>query len=122
MTRMRTENPWDVSRSTGGKLSDAFIFFGATGDLAYKKIFPALHNMVRHGTLSCPIIGIAKAGWNLEQLRARAFDSIQANGGGIDEAVFGQLVKQLHYIDGDYADPEVFSHLRKEIGKATSPI
>ena len=122
MTQMRTDNPWDIDRSTGRKLSDAFVFFGATGDLAYKKIFPALHNMVRHGTLTCPIIGIAKAGWNLEQLRARARDSIQTNGGGVDESVFAQLVKQLHFIDGDYNDPEVFSKLRKEIGNANSPI
>jgi glucose-6-phosphate 1-dehydrogenase len=122
MTQMRTDNPWDIDRSTGRKLSDAFVFFGATGDLAYKKIFPALHNMVRHGTLTCPIIGIAKAGWNLEQLRARARDSVQTNGGGVDESVFAQLVKQLHFIDGDYNDPEVFSKLRKEIGDANSPI
>ena len=66
---VETENPWEVKNRAGTKRSDAFVFFGATGDLAYKKIFPALHNMTRHGTLQCPVIGIAKSGWNLEQLR-----------------------------------------------------
>jgi glucose-6-phosphate 1-dehydrogenase len=119
---LRIDNPWEIDRGTGGKLSDAFVFFGATGDLAYKKIFPALHNMVRHGTLKNPIVGIAKAGWNLDQLRERARDSIQTNGGGVDEPVFAQLVKQLDYIDGDYADPSTFTKLRQKMGSATSPI
>ncbi|HEY3618471.1 MAG TPA: glucose-6-phosphate dehydrogenase, partial [Candidatus Sulfotelmatobacter sp.] len=119
---LRIDNPWEIDRGTGFKLSDAFVFFGATGDLAYKKIFPALHNMVRHGALNNPIVGIAKAGWNLDQLRERARDSIQTNGGGVDEPVFAQLVKQLDYIDGDYADPGTFTRLRQKMGSATSPI
>jgi glucose-6-phosphate 1-dehydrogenase len=119
---LRIDNPWEIDRGTGFKLSDAFVFFGATGDLAYKKIFPALHNMVRHGALNNPIVGIAKAGWNLDQLRERARDSIQTNGGGVDEPVFAQLVKQLDYIDGDYADPGTFTKLRQKMGSATSPI
>jgi glucose-6-phosphate 1-dehydrogenase len=67
-------------------LSDAFAFFGAPGDLAYKKIFPALHNRVRQGTLKVPVIGIAKSGWSIDQLRERARDSIEEFGGGVDEA------------------------------------
>lgn len=117
-----TDNPWEVRTRSGTKSSDAFVFFGATGDLAYKKIFPALHNMVRHGTLQCPVIGIAKSGWDPENLRQRAHDSIQTHGGGVDEAVFAQLSKQLHYVDGDYADPLTFAKLRRELGNASSPI
>ena len=117
-----TDNPWEVKARSGTKSSDAFVFFGATGDLAYKKIFPALHNMVRHGTLQCPVIGIAKSGWDLEKLRQRAHDSIETHGGGVDEAVFAKLAKQLHYVDGDYADPSTFAKLRQELGNASSPI
>jgi len=117
-----TENPWEVKHSADTKRSDAFVFFGATGDLAYKKIFPALHNMARHGTLQCPVIGIAKSGWTLEQLRQRAHDSIQEHGGGVDPAVFSQLAKQLHYIDGDYSDPSMFAKLRAQLGNASAPI
>ena len=116
------DNPWEIGRQANNQISDAFVFFGATGDLAYKKIFPALHNMVRHGTLRCPVIGIAKSGWNLEKLLQRAHESIQLWGGGIDEAAFAQLSKQLHYIDGDYADRSTFAQLRKELGNASRPI
>lgn len=120
--RTKTDNPWDAENVSGGTISDAFVFFGATGDLAYKKVFPSLYNMLRHGTLKCPVIGVAKAGWNLEQLRERARESIQSNGNGMDEGIFAQLVRQLHYIDGDYADPITFTKLRRELGKATSPV
>src|SRR5215475_7102575 len=71
--------------------SDALVFFGATGDLAYKKIFPALQNMIRRGTLNVPVIGVAKSDWGLEQLRARARDSLKTHGGGVDEAAFDKL-------------------------------
>ena len=120
--RLRTENPWDLENHNGGKLSDAFVFFGATGDLAYKKIFPALHNMVKRGTLKCPVIGVAKSGWTVDQLRDRAKESIEANGGGVDDAAFSQLAKLLHYIDGDYGDANTFVKLRQELGKAACPI
>jgi glucose-6-phosphate 1-dehydrogenase len=106
---------------TGALESDAFVFFGATGDLAYKKIFPALHSMVRRGTLTVPVIGVAKSGWTLDQLRKRAGDSIQAFGGGVDDAAFTQLIGLLHYIDGDYSDPATFSALRKQLGAAMRP-
>ena len=104
-----------------GAESDAFVFLGATGDLAYKKIFPALHNMVRRGTLTVPVIGIAKSGWSIDQLQARARESIEKFGTGFDDAAFAQLIRQLHYIDGDYADQATFSTLRKLLGNAQRP-
>src|ERR1700752_911974 len=84
--------------------SDAFVFFGATGDLAYKKIFPALQAMARRGPLDLPVIGVAKQGWTLDQLRARARDSVEKHG-GLDPAPFAQLESRLRYVDGDYGDP-----------------
>lgn len=108
-------------RPTGVPPSDAFVFFGATGDLAYKKIFPALHNMVRRGTLNVPVIGVAKSGWTIEQLRKRAHDSIEEFGGGVQDKAFTALLGLLRYIDGDYSDPKTFSALRKELGSAERP-
>ena len=87
--------------------SDALVFFGATGDLAYKKIFPALQAMVKRGHLNVPVIGVAKAGWNLDQLRARARDSLEKHG-GVDPAAFDKLCGLLRYVDGDYNDPATF--------------
>src|SRR3989442_9994879 len=84
--------------------SDAFVFFGATGDLAYKKIFPALQAMGKRGHLDVPIIGVAKAGWSREQFEARAKDSLETHG-GLDPAAFGKLRGLLRYVDGDYQDP-----------------
>jgi len=102
--------------------SDALVFFGATGDLAYKKIFPALQAMVRRGTLDMPVIGVAKAGWTLEQLKARAQDSLEKHGGGVDPDAFRKLVGMLNYIDGDYADIATFTALRKALGDAQRPL
>src|SRR5262245_65238679 len=102
--------------------ADALVFFGATGDLAHKKIFPALVAMVRRGHLNVPVVGVAKAGWTLEQLRARARDSIATHGGGVDEAQFAKLVALLRYVDGDYHDPATFRTLRKELGGAARPV
>ncbi|MEO8840380.1 MAG: glucose-6-phosphate dehydrogenase [Kofleriaceae bacterium] len=101
--------------------SDAFVFFGATGDLAYKQIFPALQALVRTGRLTVPIIGVAKAGWTVEQLRERARKSL-AEHGGVDEAAFAKLVTLLKYVDGDYADLATFTALRKELGDAKHPV
>jgi len=101
--------------------SDAFVFFGATGDLAHKKIFPALQNMVRQGTLDVPVIGVAKSGWNVEQLRERARDSIIKYGGGIDEPSFQKLCEQLDYLDGDYKDDKTYELLRAKLGDARLP-
>ncbi|HVE88706.1 MAG TPA: glucose-6-phosphate dehydrogenase (NADP(+)), partial [Burkholderiaceae bacterium] len=101
--------------------SDAFVLFGATGDLAYKKIFPALQAMIRHGELDVPIIGIARAGWSLEKLRARAHDSLQ-NNGGVDAVAFAKLAAQLRFVDGDYAQPATYQQLRQALGGAKRPL
>jgi glucose-6-phosphate 1-dehydrogenase len=101
--------------------ADALVFFGATGDLAYKKIFPSLQGMIQRGFLTVPVIGVAKSGWSVEQLRDRARKSLQENGGGVDEAAFAKLVTLLKYIDGDYADPNTFTKLRQALGGAKHP-
>ena len=100
--------------------SDALVFFGATGDLAYKKIFPSLQAMLKRGHLNAPVIGVAKAGWNLDQLRARAKDSLEKHG-GLDAAAFEKLSSLLRYVDGDYGDAGTFEALRKELGDAAQP-
>ena len=100
--------------------SNALVFFGATGDLAYKKIFPALQAMAKRGHLNVPVIGVAKAGWNLDQLRARAHDSLEKHG-GINPAAFEKLCGLLRYVDGDYKEPATFQSLRKELGSAQQP-
>ena len=101
--------------------SDALAFFGATGDLAYKKIFPALHAMARRGHLEFPVIGVAKSGWNLDQLRARARESIEKHGGGVDDVAFKRLIARLRYIDGDYQDPTTYTALLKAMNGAQCP-
>jgi glucose-6-phosphate 1-dehydrogenase len=100
--------------------SDALVFFGATGDLAYKKIFPALQAMVKRGALDVPVIGVAKSGWGLEQLQARARDSVEKHGGH-DAAAFDKLMELLRYVDGDYSDSGTFASLRKVLGAAARP-
>jgi glucose-6-phosphate 1-dehydrogenase len=100
--------------------SDALVFFGATGDLAYKKIFPSLQAMVKRGHLNVPVVGVAKAGWNLDQLRARAKDSVEKHG-GLDPAAFEKLNSLLRYVDGDYQDPATFTALRNELKDAKHP-
>jgi glucose-6-phosphate 1-dehydrogenase len=102
--------------------SDAFAFFGATGDLAYKMIFPALQSMIRRGHLDVPIVGVAKAGFTLEQLRERARASLIEHGGGVDETAFKKLVGLLHYVEGDYNDGATFDELRRQLGAAARPI
>jgi len=100
--------------------SDALVFFGATGDLAYKKIFPALQAMARRGHLDVPVVGVAKAGFTLEKLRARARDSVTEHG-GLDPAAFAQLESRLRYVDGDYRDPSTYATLRAALGDARRP-
>ncbi len=102
--------------------SNALAFFGATGDLAYKKIFPALHAMARRGHLNFPVIGVAKSGWDLEKLRERARDSIGKYGGGVDEKAFTALVNRLGYVDGDYKDAATFESVRRKLGDEMNPI
>jgi glucose-6-phosphate 1-dehydrogenase len=100
--------------------SDALVFFGATGDLAYKKIFPSLQAMAQRGHLDVPVIGVAKAGWGLDQLKARARDSVEQHG-GLHPAAFDKLCGLLRYVDGDYQDPATFQTLRKELDSAQRP-
>ena len=100
--------------------SDALVFFGATGDLAYKKIFPSLQAMLKRGNLKVPVIGVAKAGWNLDQLKARAKDSLEKHG-GLDPAAFEKLSSLLRYVDGDYNDAATFQAIKKELGSAQQP-
>ena len=101
--------------------SDALVFFGATGDLAYKKIFPALQAMIQRGELSMPIIGMARAGWNLDKLRERAYDSLVHNG-GVDADAFAKLSAQLRYVDGDYRDPATYERLKQLLGDVKRPL
>jgi glucose-6-phosphate 1-dehydrogenase len=101
--------------------SDALVFFGATGDLAYKKIFPALQALVRDGDLDIPVIGVARAGWTDDQLRDRVRDSLE-HGGGVDEAAFAKLSARLKYIDGDYKDPATFERLKQALAGIHRPL
>ncbi|MDA8433461.1 MAG: glucose-6-phosphate dehydrogenase [Nitrospiraceae bacterium] len=101
--------------------SDAFVFFGATGDLAYKQIFPALQALIREGRLNVPIIGVAKSGWDLERLRQRAKDSLEKHG-GVDEEAFRKLSSLLRYIDSDYTDESTYRELRRVLGEARQPL
>ncbi len=101
--------------------SDALVFFGATGDLAYKKIFPALQALVRRGRLDVPIVGVAKSGWTLEQLVARAKDSL-TTAGQFHQEDFAKLASKLRYVDGDYADPRTFAEVRTQLGGAERPL
>lgn len=101
--------------------SDAFVFFGATGDLAYKKIFPALHAMVRRGHLNVPVIGVAKSGWDIDRLKQRMRDSLEEHG-SVDEDAFARLGGLLRYVDGDYRDSGTFEALRRELGSAERPV
>jgi len=101
--------------------SDALVFFGATGDLAFKKIFPALQAMIKRGHLDVPVIGVAKASWNLDQFKARARASLEQHGGGVDRAAFDKLCQLLHYVDGDYKDPATFKGVRAALGDRRRP-
>ena len=96
-------------------------FFGATGDLAYKKIFPALQAMIRRGDLAMPIIGMARAGWTLDKLRERARDSLKDNG-GVDADAFAKLSAQLQYVGGDYHDPATYDRLKQALNGAARPL
>ena len=101
--------------------SDALVFFGATGDLAYKKIFPALQSMAKRGKLDFPVIGVAKSGWGLPQLLDRAKASVTEYG-GLDEQAFNTLASRLRYVDGDYGDSATFAQLKNELGAAKRPV
>jgi len=102
--------------------SDALVFFGATGDLAYKKIFPALYNMTKKGELRVPVIGVASSPWSLDDLRKRAHESIEEHGGGVDDqAAFTKLTESMQYVDGDYREDKTYAAIRAALGKAKRP-
>jgi glucose-6-phosphate 1-dehydrogenase len=106
---------------THAQVSDALVFFGATGDLAFKQIFPSLQGLVRRGHLDMPIIGVAKAGWSLDDLKARARESLEQHG-EFNEADFAPLAARLRYVDGDYRDRATFEQLRHALGTAEHPL
>ncbi len=101
--------------------SDALVLFGATGDLAYKQIFPALYALSRRGRLDIPVIGVARGDWTVEQLRARARESIAAQG-DLDAEAFSRFAERLHYVAGDYRDAATFDALRRTLGPAERPL
>jgi glucose-6-phosphate 1-dehydrogenase len=101
--------------------SDGLVIFGASGDLAHKKIFPALQAMMRRGQLDVPVVGVARSDWTLEQFRAHAREGIQRHG-RFDEAVFAKLRERLRYVRGEYDEPATFAALHKELGGATRPV
>jgi glucose-6-phosphate 1-dehydrogenase len=103
-----------------GRHSDAFVFFGATGDLAFKKIFPSLQAMAKRGHLSVPVIGVGRSAWTADQLRKRARESLEKHG-GVDSAGFEKLSGLLRYVSVDYADPTGFQALRQGLGAAQRP-
>ena len=104
-----------------GERSDALVFFGITGDLAYKKIFPALHAMARRGKLDVPVIGFARSSWTRDQVIERARDSITAHG-DLDDEAFAKLASLLRYVDGDYNDAAAFLRLKEALGSSTRPL
>ncbi|HEY6101067.1 MAG TPA: glucose-6-phosphate dehydrogenase [Anaeromyxobacter sp.] len=103
-------------------VSDALVFYGATGDLAAKKVFPALQRMVKAGVLDAPVIGVSRGGWSLERLRSRARESVEQHGGGVDPEAFPKLMGLLRYVEGEYQAPATFERLRRELGEAKRPV
>src|SRR5690349_714278 len=101
--------------------SDALVLFGASGDLAYKKIFPALDSMARRRHLNVPVIGVANSPWTTEQLVARAKESI-ARHGPVDAQALADVLHRLRYVQGDYTDSSIYAKLRRELGAATRPL
>ncbi|HEY6286590.1 MAG TPA: glucose-6-phosphate dehydrogenase, partial [Ktedonobacteraceae bacterium] len=101
--------------------SDALVFFGVTGDLAYKQIFPALQSMIKHGHLDIPVIGVAGRPWSIEQLRAHVHDSLEEHG-TVDEAAFEKLSSLLQYVSGDYNDEATYTKIRQALDPAQRPL
>src|SRR5688572_8448035 len=102
--------------------SDALVIFGITGDLAFKKIIPALQQLARRRRLDVPVIGVARETWTIERLRERLAASLREHGGEIDEAVFASLCERLRYVGGEYRDPDTFRKLRGALGEARAPL
>lgn len=105
-----------------GPQADALVIFGISGDLAFKHVIPALHAMIRRGTLDLPIVGVAKSGWSLEQMRERVRASLAANQGVVDAAAAARLLELLRYVDGDYREAATYASLRQELGAAAAPL
>ena len=116
----------DTSTATSSQRSDAVVFFGASGDLAYKKIFPALLALMQQDGLDVPIVGVSHAGWNTDQLRERAHDSVTQDakdaGKTVDEAAFKKLADRMTYVNGDYNDEATYAALKKALGDAKRPL
>jgi glucose-6-phosphate 1-dehydrogenase len=108
--------------TNGNGAADALVFFGATGDLAYRKIFPALQRLAKRGRLHVPVVGVARSGWGREQLVEHARKSVAEQGGGVDPAAFDRLAASLRYVDGDYRELSTYERLRGELGGATRPL
>ena len=102
--------------TTAPQHADALVFFGATGDLAYKKIFPALYNMTKRGHLGIPVVGVASSSWSVDDLRKRAHDSIEEHGGGVgDKSAFEKLSRSMSYVDGNYKDTNTYSAIKQRL-------
>ena len=111
-----------MTNGASNGLADAFVFFGATGDLAYRKIFPALERLARHGKLAVPVVGVARSGWSRDQLVAHARKSVAEQGDGVDEQAFARFAGLLRLVDGDYQDPATYDRLRAALGDARRPL
>jgi glucose-6-phosphate 1-dehydrogenase len=118
--RFVPSTPNDSEVAMSAARSDALVFFGATGDLAYELIFPALQAMAKHGELDIPVIGVAGRPWGVEQLRSRARESVEKHG-GVDPAAFSKLSGLLRYVSGDYNDPATFRAILQQLGEARRP-
>jgi glucose-6-phosphate 1-dehydrogenase len=117
--RLRLEMHDDPARTAAP--SDALVLFGVTGDLARKKIFPALYAMCKRGALNVPVIGVATSAWRIEQLRARAKESVERDGGVDDPRALDRLLSLLHYVSGDYNDAGTFDALKQALAEARRP-
>src|SRR5688572_5282929 len=102
--------------------ADALVLFGATGDLARKKLLPALYQLARRGDLCLPVVGVARSNWDDARFRERAREAVTAHVGNVDEAAFATLARSLSFLSGDYADPNTFQRLREHLGPASRPL
>lgn len=116
-----TSHEGEINTGTKAVCSDALVLFGATGDLAFKKIFPALQAMIRRGNLNMPVVGVGRSRWSVDQFQARVKDSLEQNG-GVDPTAFATLSSLLRYVGGDYGDPATFANLRQALGPAERPL
>ena len=101
--------------------SDALVFFGASGDLAFKDIFPALQGLAATGQLEIPVIGVSRSDWTREDLVARARASVEAHG-GVDPIGFPKLAANLQYVRGEYGEHSTFDRIRVALGQAAHPL